>query len=85
MNYIIIFLLVDLIFIGGLVLTYPMDSSAQEDSLENIHLIGLEARQEMDHIYDDFVRRQVQHLLNRCTSTSHTNTNRRPSYDQEEI
>jgi len=77
MNFIAIFLLVALILIMGLLLTCLTSSPPQEDPLENIHVIGLEARQEMDRVCNDFVLQQVQHLLNSCTSTSHTDARRK--------
>jgi hypothetical protein len=80
MDYIIICLLTELIIllaalclciVVGLLLTCFTSSPPQKDPLENIRIIGLEARQEMDRIYDDFVLQQVQRLLNSCTNTSY--------------
>lgn len=50
--------------------------SSQEDPLRSIRAIGLETRQEMDHISDDFVHRQVQRQLKKHSRTHHTRKRR---------
>lgn len=69
--------LITLILVAALLYKCSRSSSPQEDPLENIHIIGLEARQEMDRAYNDFVLQHVQRLFNSCTNTSYTDTRRR--------
>lgn len=71
----IFFLTVLVLGIGVLILAILLrcqpSSSPQGDPAENIRIIGLEARQDMDQVCSDFLLRQVQHVLHSCESSSY--------------
>ena len=69
-----VFLEAVLIVIVKLWLTNPTSSQPEDDSLARIHAIGLEARQEMDRVCNDFESQRVQHLFNEYIRTYYTDT-----------